>query len=270
MSATPPFFTLTRRSFVGLGFHSLAALGLTAGCLTSSNDDEENDGRLTARPGSPTGTAQPGITGLNLGGFKDGVLLVPEGYTPSQPVPLMLLLHGAGGQGSQVLQRFIELANELRVAILAPDSGGSTWDRIYTGQFRGDVTFIDRALRLVFERVAIDPARVAITGFSDGASYALSLGMTNGDLFTRIAAFSPGFANPGERVGTPPIFISHGTSDGVLPIDATSRQLVPQLQDLGYGVRYREFNGGHSIPLAIAREGVEWLAGDAPVPTARR
>ena len=261
-----PLMWFSRRQFVGVSFHGLMA-GLTAACLNGSEEDEANDGRLTARPGAVTGTVQPGITGLNFGGFRDGVLLVPAGYTASQPVPLMVLLHGAGGLGSQVLQRFVELADELRVAVLAPDSRTSTWDRISTGSFRGDVTFINRALENVFSRVAVDPARIALGGFSDGASYALSLGLTNGDLFTRVVAFSPGFAAPNERFGMPPIFVSHGTGDQVLPIDATSRQIVPDLEDMGYGVRYREFNGGHTIPTAIAREGMEWLAGSASVPS---
>ncbi|HEX9892950.1 MAG TPA: alpha/beta hydrolase-fold protein [Gemmatimonadales bacterium] len=256
---------LSRRSFVGMGLTGLAA-SLSGACLTDPEDDQVNDGRLSARPRAPTGTATSGIVGLNLGGFRDGVLLVPEGYAAPQPVPLMVLFHGAGGAGSQVLQRFSEAAQEFKVAIVAPDSRGSTWDRIFTGQFRTDVTFIDQVLNLVFDRVAVDPTRVVAAGFSDGASYALSLGLTNGDLFTRIAAFSPGFSNPGDRVGNPPIFISHGTADPVLPIDVTSRRLVPELHALGYGVRYREFEGGHAVPAAIAREGVEWLTGAAAVP----
>lgn len=257
--------TYTRRTFVGIGFHGLVA-GMGAGCLSGPEDDQVNDGSLAARPASPTGTASPGITGLDLGGFRDGVLQVPSGYAPSQPAPLMVLLHGAGGLGSQILPRFSDLADELGVVILAPDSRSSTWDRIATGSFRSDVRFIDEALASVFSRVAIDPAKIALTGFSDGGSYALSLGLTNGTLFSRVAAFSPGFAAPGGRVGTPPIFLSHGTGDQVLPIDATSRRLVPELTTLGYAVRYREFTGGHTIPTAVAREGIEWLAGTAPAP----
>ncbi|MGZ4788523.1 MAG: hypothetical protein ACXVZX_08375 [Terriglobales bacterium] len=42
----------------------------------------------------------------------------------------------------------------------------------------------------------MDPARIAIGGFSDGASYALTIGITNGRLFTHIVAFSPGFMQP--------------------------------------------------------------------------
>jgi predicted esterase len=85
---------------------------------------------------------------------------------------------------------------------------------------------------------AIDPARVAIGGFSDGASYALSLGLTNGDLFSHVLAFSPGFMAPAGQEGSPRIFVSHGTRDAVLPIDRCSRRIVPTLRRAGYDVAY--------------------------------
>jgi phospholipase/carboxylesterase len=100
---------------------------------------------------------------------------------------------------------------------------------------------------------------VALGGFSDGASYALSLGLTNGDLFDSLIAFSPGFMAPANRRNAPRCFISHGTEDQALPIDRTSRRIVPELERNGYEVRYREFAGGHSIPAEIAREAIEWF-----------
>jgi phospholipase/carboxylesterase len=63
------------------------------------------------------------------------------------------------------------------------------------GGYGPDVKFIVRALRQTFDRLPVDPRRLAVTGFSDGASYALSVGLTNGDLFTHVIAFSPGFAS---------------------------------------------------------------------------
>ncbi len=51
----------------------------------------------------------------------------------------------------------------------------------------------------------MDAGRVGIGGFSDGASYALSLGLTNGDLFTHVLAFSPGFMRPASQVGRPKV-----------------------------------------------------------------
>jgi phospholipase/carboxylesterase len=101
-----------------------------------------------------------------------------------------------------------------------------------------------------------------VVGFSDGASYALSLGPTNGDLFTRVIAFSPGFASPGARRGMPPVFVSHGTRDGVPPIERCSRRIVPRLEREGYEVRYREFDGPHTVPRSIAREALGWVVAD--------
>jgi phospholipase/carboxylesterase len=81
----------------------------------------------------------------------------------------------------------------------------------------------------------------------------------NGDLFSHVIAFSPGFMAPKEQHGSPQIFISHGTHDPVLPIDRCSRRIVPQLQQSGYDVHYREFDGPHTVPLEIAREAVDWF-----------
>jgi predicted esterase len=99
-----------------------------------------------------------------------------------------------------------------------------------------------------------------VGGYSDGASYALSLGLANGDLFSRVIAFSPGFLAPTGQTGSPRIFVSHGTRDGWLPINSCSRRIVPRLERAGYEVRYREFEGGHVVPPAIAREAASWFA----------
>jgi phospholipase/carboxylesterase len=55
--------------------------------------------------------------------------------------------------------------------------------------------------------------------------------------------------------------VSHGTGDQVLPIDRCSRRLVPALQDDGYDVTYREFDGGHEVPRGMRRRAVTWLTG---------
>ena len=76
-----------------------------------------------------------------------------------------------------------------------------------------------------------------------------------------VLAFSPGFVAPIRRVGSPRIFVSHGTRDEVLPIDRCSRLIVPRLERGGYDVRYREIDGGHTIPGEIALEAVDWFTG---------
>ena len=219
-----------------------------------------NEGRLTSRPGPPTEPASSGLQPLGFGSERDGLLYVPTGYSPDRPAPFVLSFHGAGGNEQGGLWPFLEHADARGLVVLAVASRGSTWD-VIRGGYGPDVQFIDRALAFGFARCAVDPTRLAVGGFSDGASYALSLGLTNGDLFTHIVAFSPGFAAPADEVGQPRIYVSHGVHDAVLPIDRCSRRLVPLTQNAGYDVRYREFDGPHTIPPEIAREALAWFGG---------
>ncbi len=219
-------------------------------------------GRLLASPAPPPSqpSASGGLRRLGLGSGRDGLLYVPRGHDATVAAPLALTLHGAGGDARSGISHLIGLADEFGLVLLAPESRGRTWD-VLAGGYGPDVGFIDRALGQTFDRLAVDAGRLAITGFSDGASYALSLGLTNGDLFTHAVAFSPGFAAPADRRGKPPVFVSHGTRDRVLPIERCSRRIVPQLEREGYGVRYREFDGSHTVPGAVAREALEWFTG---------
>jgi predicted esterase len=143
--------------------------------------------------------------------------------------------------------------------LVAPESRGVTWDAIRSN-YGPDIAFIDRVLTSVFGRVAVNPDRLTIEGFSDGATYALGVGLTNGDLFKRVVAFSPGFVLPIEPHARPPIFISHGIRDAILPIDQCSRRIVPQLQRERYAVQYREFDGPHTVPPNIAKDAIAWMA----------
>lgn len=218
-------------------------------------------GRLQARPGQPqTGGAatQGGLQWMGLDASRDVLLYVPSGYQADRPAPLALMLHGAGGIAEHGMSLLQSLADATGVILLAPSSRKQTWD-VILGGFGADIAFIDRALTQTFGGYAVDSARVAVGGFSDGASYALSVGLTNGDLFTHIIAFSPGFMAPATQEGEPRIYISHGTGDQVLPIDRCSRRIVPQLQRAGYDVRYQEFEGPHTVPPEIARQGMEWF-----------
>ncbi len=222
-------------------------------------DNKQTEGRLWARPKKMNGTAPVGLQPLMLGAVRDSYLYVPATYRAKRPASLVLLLHGAGGHARQGLDLLRSLADEAGVLLLAPASRKHTWDLLVGRCYGPDVAIMDRALEQVFSRYAVDTARIAIGGFSDGASYALSVGITNGDLFTHVLAFSPGFIAPAGQEGSPRIFISHGTRDRWLPIDSCSRRIVPRLERAGYEVRYREFDGGHVVPPGIGGEAVGWF-----------
>lgn len=247
----------TRREM--LGASAAAFAGAALGSCSEPAGQGGGDGRLQLTPGPPSASLGAGIHPLGLGSGRDGRLHVPASYDPQAAAPLVLLLHGATGSGTSIGTAFEPVVELSGAVTLSPDSRGSTWDAI-RGGFGPDVAFIGAALRAAFDRVHLDPTRLAIAGFSDGASYALSLGLTNGDLFRRVLAFSPGFMAPGTARGRPEIFISHGTDDDILPIAQTSRRIVPALQRAGYSVDYREYAGGHAMSRVLVEEAMQWAA----------
>jgi phospholipase/carboxylesterase len=196
-----------------------------------------------------------------------GIVHVPASASADRPSGLVVLLHGAGGIARDLLASFRPLAHDANVLLLAPGSVGSTWDLLVDG-YGPDVARLDRALARVFARHWIEPGRVALGGFSDGATYALSLGLGNGDLFPHLVAFAPCFAVAREHVGAPRVFIAHGARDEILPVQRCSRQLVPALRARGLAVEYLELDAGHVIPEVAVRRAMTWLDEGAGSPAA--
>lgn len=247
----------SRRTFVRVALGALMAPGFL-GCAPAVIEPVVGP-RLTARPGSPTRTPIKGaVTALGLDPFRDGYLYVPESYSADRPMPLFVALHGAGGEGRSWAS-YPDRAEAHGFIVLAPDSRSATWDLV-RGEFGPDVEFLNRALRHTFEQCRVDSSRIALGGFSDGASYALSLGVANGDLFTHLVGYSPGFFEAGEPItGRPRIFLSHGNQDRVLPYAFTNEVLAPTLRDAGYDVTFVPFDGDHGVPGEISEAALDWF-----------
>jgi phospholipase/carboxylesterase len=224
-----------------------------------------NTAWIRARPSTDAGHESGSSALLHLGLYRsrDALLYVPRREAATQPLPLVLSLHGAGGDAQAGLYPLHSLADQAGFLLLSVASAGPTWDAVM-GTFGRDVARIEEALTWTFDRYAVDPDHLAATGFSDGASYALSLGLANGDLFRQVMAFSPGFVARTPASGQPRVFISHGTADAVLPIDSCSRRIVPSLRRTGYEVTYEEFEGPHTVPPSIAALAVSWFLTSTP------
>ncbi len=211
------------------------------------------DGRLASRPTGTAGVLDPGEHRLVDVGLSGTALLVPSQLRT--PAALLVFFHGAGGTADSALPHVRDAAAEHGVLVLAPSSAASTWD-LLTGGLGRDVAALDAALEHVFARHPVD--RVAVGGFSDGGSYAVSLGVANGDLAQAVLAFSPGFLAPPSQVGQPRVWVSHGTGDRVLPVDRCGRRVVATLSRAGYDVTYEEFDGGHVVPPHLVDQAFTW------------
>src|SRR5262245_44164062 len=243
------------------GLASVAAILVLAACGGSDTPEAERepatspDGQTSAPPARGDGGCRPGEHTLRVGGGRTALMRVSAGARRGRKA-LILTLHGAGGGARDGLQAFRGAWDIPGVVMVAPASRGSTWS--FFGGRDIDVPVVERAVAQAFARCRIDRRLVAVGGFSDGASYALTLGLTNGDLFRRVIALSPGGAHTDSRVGAPRIFVAHGTGDTVLPIEG-SDAMVRSLRNDGYLVTYRRFSGVHEVRPGIARASVGWF-----------
>jgi phospholipase/carboxylesterase len=213
-------------------------------------------GRLRLPSAGPDAITIPaGRSTIQSDGVPIGLWYVPR----TEAKRFVIVLHGAGGTAESALQLLLPHADERGLMLFAPQSLGPTWDMI-GGGYGPDVARIQHALDRILGIHRVATPTVAICGFSDGASYAISLGLINGDVFDAVLAFSPGFAAPTGHADHPAFFLSHGRSDRVLPIDLCSRRLVPMLEKAGFDVDYHEFDGGHEVPAPVVHEALDWLS----------
>ena len=197
----------------------------------------------------------PGRQALGLFETRDAVLVVPDGLVPGHPVPLVVLFHGGGGSAERILPMLEAHALAEPFLLLAPQSLFPTWDLVIGGH-GPDRERLSLALAAVQAHFALDPAHLVFAGHSDGGSYALSLGLANGDVVTHIVASSAGFLSVHAQVGAPRLFLSHGTRDEQIPIDRSARIHVAQLRAAGYAVESVEYDGPHAYRPEVVAQAV--------------
>jgi polyhydroxybutyrate depolymerase len=182
--------------------------------------------RQLPRPGPAPGTVERTVT---VGGVARTYRVhVPAGL--AGPAPLVVVLHGGGGNGAQVEQQtgFTATAGREGFVVAYPDGSGRT--RLLTwnagtccGYARDrrvdDVSFIRAMLDALAVEFRVDPARVYVTGFSNGAMMAYRLGC---ELTDRIAAIAPvsGALNTEPCTPSRPLSVLHlhGGADQHVPV----------------------------------------------------
>ncbi len=245
----------------------LAIIPLSLSLFSCGYDGPEYT-EITARVTEPTIAVETGEHELGLGElqlvnrkaeWKDGFYYIPGAASGNEPLPLLIWLHGGGGNAESTRYMF-PFAEEYGVVILTLDARHNTWDGIDSPYTR-DVPFINEALKHLFQRVAIDPERIALGGLSDGAAYALAVGRANGDFFSHLVAVAPGWLEPpSPLLGQPRILIGHGVRDRVYPSSLSRRSIVPRLRSEGYEVSYFEFDGPHWVTEPAVRTILSWLS----------
>jgi phospholipase/carboxylesterase len=245
---------MNRRTFLSLGAAGAVALAGRGRLLAAQNPFAgAQDPVPVAGDQIPIGKSRLGIAD----GERDATIYVPPSYQKGVPMPMLVMLHGFRSTAEAVRYTF-PLADEFGVIVLAPESRDLTWGQSIPG-FDTDSRYMGMAIRWVSDVLSIDTTKLAMGGVSDGANYALNMGLAYGETFNHMMIFSAGTLAPFRRQGKPKIFLAHGTRDEQMPIERTGRKFAAQLKDEGYPIFYREYEGGHGAPLPVVRESFEWF-----------
>ena len=129
-----------------------------------------------------------------------------------------------------------------------------TWDLIASSE-RPDLDFLEYAYDLIYRRYPIDPARQALLGYSDGASYALSVGLSNPTLFRAVMAWAAGFIaleptfDP-DAARKPDVLLEYGTHDPLFPFEHVALPMRANLERAGYTVAVSRRRGREALAFA--------------------
>ena len=193
------------------------------------------------------------------GGFS---LYVPEFYTPDRAWPLVMALHGGSGSGRNFLWTWLRDARSHGAILVAPTATGPTWALM--GEDTDTPNFV-RILDSVKSRWNVDPARMLLTGMSDGGTFCYVSGLEDASPFTHLAPVAATFhplmaemASP-ERLQGLPIYLVHGALDWMFPVQV-ARQTHQALAAAGAHIVYREFDDlSHCYPDEINAPVLAWL-----------
>jgi phospholipase/carboxylesterase len=211
-------------------------------------------GASAPRPADDDGTSRGFIHRERNEQRSDYTLYIPENYSKAQPLPLIVALHGGYGQGKEYIWTWLRPARSRGYAVLAPKSWDVTWDMSLPSL---DSQSVLRMLDEVRSEYSIDPARIYLSGLSDGGIFTFIFGFENSHLFRGLAPVA-GVLHPvidsllrQNRGKDTPLMMIHGVHDFIFPV-AFARQAFDLLKAIGYPVVYKELpDWGHAYTYSI-------------------
>lgn len=172
-------------------------------------------------------------------------VFVPSGYNGARGFPLVIALHGMGGDENSYFDNYsnglFKVEAERHGYIVACPKGRKPAS-MYLGDAERDVLDVIAEIERAYR---IDPDRVYLTGHSMGGYGTLSVAMNHPERFAAIAPVAGGVASPMglAKIAHVPQLLVHGDADRTVPVER-SRAIVEAGKKLGAEVKYIEVPGG--------------------------
>jgi polyhydroxybutyrate depolymerase len=229
-------------------------------------------GEASARPGAAEGAGRLESFWMVVGGrARTYHVLVPDSnaYDPSKPAPLVLALHGGGGNGVAFLRsgngQFEAEADARHWIVVFPDGVEKGWvdgREATTTPRKGvdDVDFLGKLIDRLAKDFAVDTRRVYVTGISNGGFMSIRLALELSEKIAAAAAVTASLPKAHEHqvpARPVPILFMNGTDDPLVPyeggmVSLFGRERGEVLSTYDSARRFRALNG---------------CAGEAPIET---
>ncbi len=130
------------------------------------------------------------------GNVREWLLNVPPGYDGASAIPLVVCLHGTGGNYSRILDNGWVDTSDAETFLLAlpnggiyvQETGGWKWNTYkFPATLPDDVGFLELLIENLKANYVIDASRVYMTGHSNGASMTNSFAFYHSDVLAAIA-----------------------------------------------------------------------------------
>ena len=200
---------------------------------------------------------------------------IPPEASPDRPVPVVVMVHG--WKGDETVMWIFKQTIPPGAAIITPRAplavadGGYGWFQHENSELEPEphslwagYEHLQRFLTQLPQQYPVDPARVVLMGFSQGAAICNTLALTQPDQVIGVASLVgliPEIAVESSQgnLGGLPVFIAHGTQDETVPV-AAARQARDVYTRLGAEVTYGEYPTGHKLTTQGMADLKSWLA----------
>jgi len=199
---------------------------------------------------------------------------IPPQASQAQPAPLLVMIHGWGGDES-VMWTFKQLL-PAHIGVVTPRApleiteGDFVWFEEAGLQpppesSRKAVATLEKFLTTLPRLYPVDPTHTVLMGFSQGAFIGNAFTLTHPYDLIGVASLSgampdmPDVDRHDSLLAGIPVFISHGTRDETVPLEA-ARHTRNTYQTLGADVTYGEYSVGHKMNTQGLKDLERWLA----------
>lgn len=193
---------------------------------------------------------------------------------PPGRAPVLVVLHGLGANERDLFALGKEVApGSLIIALRAPLELGADQFSWFPVRFtpegpRHDVAAAESSRARIVEFVralkleaGVDPERVTLLGFSQGAMLSEAVAMTEPSLVSGVVLISGRTLpelKPVASTKRPRVLLMHGTRDPLLPY-AGAVQTNEVLRSAGYEVDFRSFDARHEVSAEMVAATRSWL-----------